>query len=203
MNKILKTITMCTLAGGLLYLGGPASAQEQPQKQPQEEESYKKTEHGAEMSKQVTATAVIENIDKKNRTVTLRGPEGRMFSVQAGDQVKQFDKLKVGDKVRVTYNESLALSLRAPGEPAPSAKDEEMAKETTKGGELGREITATAEVVDVDKNNNTITLQGPEGRTWEMHVTQPEMQAKLDKLKKGDKIDAKYTENLAVSIEKA
>lgn len=215
MKKFLKTMTMSALTGGLLCLGVPAGAQEEePQQQQQQEEMAEapqqqkgqqqqgQMQRGVEKSRQVTTTAEVVDIDKENRTLILEGPKGKTFSVQAGDKVQGFDQIKQGDRVRVKYNESLALSLRQPGE-EPKAEEETQIKELQQGAEMGREMEATVEVVEVDKKNNKITLEGPEGRTWTMQVTQPDMQAKLGQLKKGDQIDAKYTENLAVSIEKA
>ncbi len=58
----------------------------------------------------VTVTAKIKAIDKKNNTVTLKGPQGNMRTVKVKDPSK-LDKVKVGDLVSITYTEALAISV--------------------------------------------------------------------------------------------
>ena len=51
-------------------------------------------------------------IDKATRTLTLKGPEGNVMDVVAGDEVKNFDQIKLGDFVVVRYAQALTLELR-------------------------------------------------------------------------------------------
>jgi len=44
----------------------------------------------------VRVTATVDAIDKAKRLITLKGPEGNLFVVQAGPEVKNFDQIKVG-----------------------------------------------------------------------------------------------------------
>jgi len=59
----------------------------------------------------VKATATVEKVDKATRTVTLKMPNGSTRSVVAGDEVRNFDQIKVGDEVNIVANPS-----RVPGE---------------------------------------------------------------------------------------
>lgn len=65
----------------------------------------------------ITATAKIKAIDKKNQTVTLKGPNGQLKTVKVKDPTK-LDKVHVGDLVQITYTEALAVAV----EEAPKAK---------------------------------------------------------------------------------
>ena len=69
----------------------------------------------------VTRTATIEAIDKANRTVTLKGPTGNREEIKAPEQMEGFNSLKVGDQVTATYFTAIAVNVRKPGDPAPSA----------------------------------------------------------------------------------
>src|SRR5262245_4490624 len=87
----------------------------------------------------VTATATITMIDSTTRAVTLRNEKGEEDTFTAGPDVKRFDQLKVGDKIRLTYYESLVLTLRKPGD-ASSASADTLAAGRTKsvpGGAVG------------------------------------------------------------------
>jgi len=55
-------------------------------------------------------TVVVKAIDLKSRVVSLAGPEGQVYRVKAGADVK-IDKLKVGDKIYAVYQEGLAISV--------------------------------------------------------------------------------------------
>ena len=57
-------------------------------------------------------SAQVVSIDKKTRTISLKGPKGGVMDVVAGNEVKNFSKIKVGDLVVVRYMQSLALELQ-------------------------------------------------------------------------------------------
>ncbi|HXZ43721.1 MAG TPA: hypothetical protein VEH53_02755 [archaeon] len=59
---------------------------------------------------EVTATVTVEAINHKASTVTFKGPEGNSVTVKAQDP-KNLDKVKVGDKVEITYTEALGISV--------------------------------------------------------------------------------------------
>jgi ribosomal 50S subunit-recycling heat shock protein len=59
---------------------------------------------------EVTVTVTVEAIDRKASTVTFKGPEGNSVTVKAQDP-KNLEKVKVGDKVEITYIEALGISV--------------------------------------------------------------------------------------------
>jgi len=151
----------------------------------------------------VKVTAQVTAIDKATRTVELKGPKGKTVSVVAGEEVRNFDQIKVGDMVAIQYVEALTLELQKSG--AAKAPTEQTAAVRAKPGEkpagaVGRQVTATAEVVKVDPKNSIISLKGPEGKVVDLKV-QNKDQFKV--VKKGDKVDVTYTEALAIAVEPA
>jgi hypothetical protein len=62
------------------------------------------------------------------------------------------------------------------------------------------QITAIAEVTDVNPQKAQITLKGPRGNIVELDVRNPD-QFKV--VKEGDQVDVTYTEAMAVSVEPA
>jgi Cu/Ag efflux protein CusF len=58
----------------------------------------------------VTVTATITAIDKKNSTVTLKGPEGKTSTIKVKDP-SRLDGVKVGDLVEFTFTEAVAISV--------------------------------------------------------------------------------------------
>lgn len=62
------------------------------------------------VSEGVSVVAVIEAIDKENELVTLRGAEGMTKVVKARNPAN-LDKVKVGDKVKITFARALAVRV--------------------------------------------------------------------------------------------
>jgi hypothetical protein len=152
----------------------------------------------AEISAQVMA------IDKATRTLTLKGPKGDSVDLVAGDEVKNFDQIKLGDFVVARYAQALTLELKKTRVAAGDVVVREEAAKA-KAGERpavagGRQITALADVTAVDPQKSTITLKGPRGNVVTLNVQNPE-QFKV--VKAGDQVEVTYTEALALSVEPA
>ena len=64
----------------------------------------------------ITATATVEAIDYSARRVTLKNEKGETDTFVVDPAVKRFDAVKVGDKVKLTYYESLVFQLVKPGQ---------------------------------------------------------------------------------------
>jgi hypothetical protein len=148
----------------------------------------------------VKVSAVVTAIDKATRTVTLKGPEGRTFDLVAGDEVKNFAQVKVGDELVVDYVRGLTMELRKAGG-ALDRKDTAAAARAKPGEKpgaaVGRRVTLTAEVVDVNPGNKTITLKGPKGNVVELDVKNPDH---FKVVKKGDQVEVDYVEALAITM---
>lgn len=163
----------------------------------------------SEPGKAVVASAVeisaqVVGIDKATRTVKLKGPKGNVVDIVAGDEVRNFDQIKVGDLVVARYVEALTLELKKTKVAAGDVKVREEAAKA-KAGERpaaagARQVTVVADVVAVDPVKSTITLKGPKGKVVTLNVQNPE-QFKV--VKKGDQVEATYTEALALSVEPA
>ena len=152
----------------------------------------------------VKVTAQVVAIDKATRTVTLKGPQGNLVDIVAGDEVKNFAQIKVGDMLVVSYVQSLSLELQK-AKSGASGITTQSAAVTAKPGErpaaaAGNQVTAIAKVTAVDKKAKTISLKGPRGNTVVLDVQNPD-QFKVVKV--GDEVLVTYTEAIALSIEAA
>ena len=151
----------------------------------------------------VKATATITAIDKKTRDVTLKGPKGNELTLTAGPEIKNFDQLKVGDLVDAQYVEALTLQLvKGGGQKVELSEKTDVvgAKAGAQpGGAMGRQVTVIADVVALDAATQTVTLKGP-NRTVDLAVKDP---AQFKLIAKGDQVEAKYTQAVALSVEPA
>ena len=150
-------------------------------------------------SNMVSLTATVESVDMGNRLVRIKGPMGNSIVVHAGPEVKNLPQVKVGDLVAVEYYESLAVRMAKPGEVrAESAEISRSAEPGSKPAGMGaQQMTITATIEAIDKDDETVTLKGPDGTVVTVEVMEPE---NLNKVKVGDTIVMTYTEAMAVSI---
>jgi len=158
----------------------------------------------AALVRAVKISAEVIGIDKATRTVTLKGPKGNVVDVVAGDEVKNFDQIKLGDMVVARYAEALTLELRKTGTGTGAATVREEAARAKPGDRPAvagaRQVSALAEVVAVDPKASTISIKGPKGKVVMLKVRNPD-QFKV--VKKGDQVEVTYTEALALSVEPA
>jgi hypothetical protein len=158
----------------------------------------------AAMAREVKLTAQVVGIDKELRTVTLKGPKGNVVDVLVGNDVKNFDQIKLGDFVVARYLQALTLELVKTKAGIREGAVREGAARAQPGerpaGAVARQVTVLADVIDVSPKNKTITLKGPKGNVVTLDVQNPDH---FKVVKKGDQVEATYTEALALSVEPA
>jgi len=152
----------------------------------------------------VTATGTIDSIDAATRTIKIKLPSGALREVEVGDEVRNFDQLKVGDKVKAKYVESLTIELKKDGKQVVGRTESTSLDRAQPGAKPGgvakHEVTVVADVVNVDPKKHLVQVKNEHGETVDLNVKDPE-QLKL--VKKGDQVPATYTVALAVAVEPA
>jgi Cu/Ag efflux protein CusF len=155
------------------------------------------------------ATATVVGVDAATRVVTLKNADGKVFTITAGDMVKNFAQIKVGDTVHAEYSMAMSLELKKAGAKGTEHKGEAPVEEhgvaaaplgSKPAGAVTRKVTALADVIAVDTKNHVVTLRGPLGNEVDLDVQDP---AQLKNIKKGDHVEVVYSEALAVVVEAA
>jgi hypothetical protein len=59
-------------------------------------------------------TATVEDVDRENREVTLKGPDGNIVKVHVDPSVGNLERIKKGDQITASRTEALAVSVEAP-----------------------------------------------------------------------------------------
>lgn len=54
---------------------------------------------------------LVKGIDRGSRTLAVQGLAGNPFALKVADEVRSFDEIAVGDTIRVTYTEAVALEM--------------------------------------------------------------------------------------------
>ena len=154
-----------------------------------------------------TISATVARIDAKQRLVELKkGDEVRTIQVPA--EVRNFDKIKVGDEVAVTYYEGLAAEFKKKGTGTPigtvdaTTGTARMPEGSGRpGAAVGNKVKTTVVIESVDNSAHSVTFTGPAGMTRTVDVVDPKAQKFIAELKKGDEVELTYVEALAVTVE--
>jgi Cu/Ag efflux protein CusF len=151
----------------------------------------------------ITASAKVDNVDINKRELTLKSDEGKPFTINVPDSVSRLDNVKAGDKVRVSFYESVAVSLKKPGEAQPGSESTTAvgrAPGALPGGSMAQQVTTTAKITQVAPSKDELTIEGPSGKATTIKVDDPQVQSQLSHLKVGDKIQTTFTQAMATSI---
>jgi len=144
-----------------------------------------------------TISGTIETIDQTKRAMNIKTADGKIVAVNVPESVKRFSELKVGDKLKATYNNNVIVRMKPPGEAAVDTADTTSTMGQSSGkSAMVRRMTAT--ITDIDRSASAITFTGPNGWKYSRRVVDP---AVFDQVKVGDRIDITWNTDLTMSVE--
>ena len=150
----------------------------------------------------LTATAEVQAVDQKNRTLTLKGEDGKVFTIKVGDEVRNLAQVQAGDTVVATYHQALAVALETVQGTGVNARLVTVSAGRAPAGAMPagvveEKVQMVGTILAIDKEKRTVLIQGAV-----QHVTL-QIPADMDvkDLKKGAQVRATYTQELAVSVE--
>jgi len=153
-----------------------------------------------ELPKQtITVAGTVETIDKNQHLLQIKTADGKFVALDVPPSAKRFDELKVGDKVKATYNNNVLVRLKAPGEAAidSAGTASTMGKEAKPGGAALMTRTMTATVSEIDKANSSMTFVGPNDWKYSRRIVDPKV---FDQVKVGDKVDITWSTDLTIDV---
>ena len=194
-RTLARAATSLTLAVTLLSYGNAAWA-DQPAATDQPAPFVK------ESLQQMTAT--VEAVSMATREVTLKGSAGQVRTIKVGPEAHNLDKVRVGDRVTISYYESFTAQMRLHDKPnvgfMNAAGAVRAAPGAQPGGAAAQSTASTVTINSVDTKNNTVTFHRPDGTVHTIPVMSPEGREFTSKLKAGDVVDIMYTEAIAVDV---
>jgi hypothetical protein len=181
------------LAGVLLVLGA-AAARDAAQQAPRP---------GVVVADTTVVTATVADVDAPARALALRTGDGDTVRVRVAPAVPKLDALRPGDRVRVEYFAPLAPALD-PDTTGPRLQGTSAVALSTGDDRAERVVTSTVEamatVESIARRARTITLRAPDGERVEVRV--PDAVKRFDDVAPGDDVYARYTEPVAIDVQK-
>lgn len=152
----------------------------------------------------MTGTVTIKSIDPATRRLVVLNDAGEAISMTAPEEIRNFDQLRVGDKITATYTLKTEFVLSAPNAPLPPDTQTLVAARAGKGerpsGTVANQIVVTGAVVGIDAANHRLKIVSPQGgEVHDVKVTSAGGLKAFDKVKVGDRITAYVSESLMLA----
>lgn len=147
-------------------------------------------------------TADVTGINAAKRTVTLETADGKKTTVKCGTEVINFDQIRVGDHLKVTATEELAVYMATDAAPSSDSGAAVIAlapKGAKPGAVFASTVQVTATVTAINLKRHKATLQFPDGTT---HTVAVRKDVDLTQRKVGERVVIRTTGALAISVEK-
>ena len=193
-KKNVLTMALILMVTVIMVLSTAAFAQEGTERRPMRERW-----------EELTIKAVIEAVDPEKREVLLRGPEGNLMTVTAGENVKRFNEIEVGDMVTAQFWTYLKAEFR---EPTEAEKAEPLVvlagwgkapKGKPPGAVVGRTIKAVVSIEIINRPDMFVTVRGPRGNYVSIPVEDNDL---ITQLNVGEVVVLTYTEAVVLTLEK-
>jgi hypothetical protein len=143
----------------------------------------------------------VVKVDKKSRTITFKNKDGESRFI-AGPEIKNFDQIKKGDHLNVSYQLAVAIELIKTKSDGVRSKVETNTVTSSKANEKPSEIianktTITADIVEVNRDKKLVSVKGPSGKVTTVTVKNPALLADVNV---GEQVKVVYYDAMAASI---
>jgi len=142
----------------------------------------------------------VISVNSKSRTITFKNKDG-VSKFVAGPDIKNFDQIKKGDHLSMTYELGVAIDLIKTKSDGVRSKVETTTMSQTIGEKpserLTNKTTIIADIVAVDRENKLVSVKGPSGKVTTVSVTNP---ALLNDVNVGEQVKVVYTDAMVASI---
>jgi hypothetical protein len=202
--KILKLITRALFPAAVLTVtscSSPSSTSSSASYDTSSAASIQKGVPGGVMVETHKMTAKVISVDAASRKVVV-SQDGKETTLKCGPEVINFDQIRVGDELKATVTEELAVSMATEAAPPSDGAAAVVAlapKGAKPGGVVAATVRVTAKVTAIDLKQHKATLQFPDGTS---HTVAVRPDVDLTQRKVGEQVVIRTTETLAVSVEK-
>jgi hypothetical protein len=196
MTEIMKTLSHTAQAGLLALMAVllPMTAQA---------DSHEKEDTVRTMAMSVEAEVVA--IDLETREVSLKGPDGSVFTLHSPERVVKLEDISIGDRVFTTYIAALEGEVREPtaeelAEPWLVIEEAAVSAEGEPASIGGaRVIRAVCTIEGMNRELGIVTIKDPRGKLHLIGDVEPE---KMEGVTLGQTVVMVYAEAMALTLEK-
>ena len=192
-NRTFRALTLAALPLGVAAFTGCHSG-------PKPQETVVKTADGEAVIDTYHIDAKVTAVDAAKRRVTISDGGRRITFKARPDQ--DISQLQVGDRLRATLTEEVAVNLRKGDKAAPGATEIDVAAGAATAGDTvvlaGDETDLTSKITAIDRSKRKVTLQLPDGSSKTIKVAKG---VDLSEANVGDDVVAQISEAVAIEFQ--
>lgn len=152
----------------------------------------------------VQVKAEVIDIDKAQRAVTIKLPDGAKPTLKLGPEVRNFDQIAKGDEVDVLSVTAGELELKRPTSDTPTLTFEDVSETAPPGwkpaGFAAIKTTAVVKITTIKPETGEITFIGPLGNVFQATVADEGFRKTMQDFRAGDLVQAGYVEALSIVV---
>jgi hypothetical protein len=152
------------------------------------------------------AVGVVRSVNTRTRQVAIRTPSNETVTVIAGPEVQNLAQIRPGNRVRLRFEEAVAVQIAPRGTTLPAEIDVGAARAAPGGLPAGAVVATVRDTVTVnavDTTTNRVTFTSSRGVRRTVAVRSPEMQAFIRTVRPGQRVNVAIAEATAISVEPA
>jgi hypothetical protein len=149
----------------------------------------------------LTTKEKVIAIDYQTRKVTLKDEEGKVRTVQVGEDIHNLDRVKIGDDVTLEIHQTISVEVHpGPGDTLNvGAESQTSALPGAKpSGTRSIEGKLKTRVESIDYNTRMITFKNRKGVLTTYKVG-PQVK-RFNEIRKGDMLIAEYSQTITLSV---
>lgn len=150
-------------------------------------------------------SAKVDSVDLANRTVTLKGKDGKLFTMKVSKRVTDLKNVMPGDKFVIQYTQAIALSLTLAAQGTQPGVSEihtlsvsAKAKGVDPFMEDSQTVFASTKIVSINAKKRVAVLKTADGNLIKVKVDERVLD--LNKFKAGNEVMVEYVQDLAIGF---
>lgn len=163
------------------------------------------TPERATVVNEIEASAQVVAIDRAQRRVVMRVAGGRLTDIVCPPEVRNFDQLKAGDRLKVKYREELTATKLAADAPDQGSNASLATGRAPVGERPAAAVDAVASVrvkiMSIDAARDVVVFLLPSGELVAHKLKSDEGRAFVKGLQIGDRVQLDTTVAAALSVE--
>jgi hypothetical protein len=160
----------------------------------------------AEVTGEVTLAATVSALDPARRLLVLRDEDGGVLELVAGPAVRDFERIALGDTLRVRYQERLS-ALRLPADASLGPAEAAFAAGRAAPGEgpaagAAAAVRLRVRIESIDTQRAIVVFAPASGRLIAHRLRTAEGRAFVEQLRVGDLVELEYGERVALDVDR-
>jgi len=148
--------------------------------------------------------AVVESVDHTTRQILLSGPEGGLLTLIAGPNMQNFDQIKSGDRLYLTFRKAVAVAVTPENTPLAQPSGLTGARLAARGQMPGAAgfvaVSVVVQIDAIDRRAHTVTFTNAAGEQKTVTVQDAALQQFARKLKPGQHVRLDMLQSVSIKL---